>query len=603
MREGITLRENQKAIITQTKELVTKGHKKIIIKAPTGAGKTIIQEALQTEFKNVLITTPRINLTHQTALERKGWGIIQGKTRKPTQGNVTVATLQTILNLIKKNKFNFGHYGAIFIDECHINATKKMGDLIEKCINASMVVIGFTATPFKANGNPIEIWVDAQHGTPKLWQGYEPYFKHGYLVPPIVKQVGKVDRSLLHSTNLDYTEESQLEAIADSQIDIVSTLLKYRRGATLVVCVNIEHAEAIYLDLINRGEKAIITHSKNDVEVSEAVAKLKNGDIDFGISIGTMHTGTDIPNLQTIALARLTKSKPLLDQLAGRGARCWEDKKNFLFLDFFGTCKEIGLPFEKPLPSDTKESKSRKKKCPECNAENSYVLVDVEENDYEIIETHVCTSCNNEEVKIKSFMVETCEHCQTVQRVKNILSMNSKAVFKCSHCGEYTALAELTPAEMVVTFANRDQAVKRISEFSKDKLKDTPELLERFLVSFGLFAKYAQLDHLSAIMDYVGDFKAKYSINSIEKVIGRMDGFYSEYKGKKSFWVDKMFEIFGECNYEIVAFMEANISEDTNKYRVVSRLKAWKIKNKISDTKKYITLLKRYFTYLEKERA
>ena len=597
----ITLRKNQEAIISQTKELIAKGHKKIIIKAPTGAGKTIIQEALQTEFKNVLITTPRINLTHQTALERKGWGIIQGNFRKPTQDNVTVATLQTILNLIKKNKFNFSYYGAIFIDECHINATKKMGELIKKCISNGMVVIGFTATPFKANGDPIEIWQDAKQGTPKLWQSYEPYFKEGYLVPPIVKQVGKVDRSLLHSTNLDYTEESQLEAIADSQIDVVSTLLRYRRGATLIVAVNIEHAEAIYQDLINRGERAIITHSKNNVEVSEAVAKLKNGEIDFGVSIGTMHTGTDIPNLKTIALARLTKSKPLLDQLSGRGARCHGDKKNFLFLDFFGTCKEIGLPFEEPLPNDTKESKSRKKKCKECNAENSYVLIDVEENDYEIVETHVCTSCNNEEVKIKSFMVETCEHCQTVQRVNNILSMNSKAVFKCSHCGEYTELAELTPAEMVVTFANRDQAVKRISGYAKDKLKDNEELLERFLVSFGLFAKYAQLDHLSAIMDYVGDFKAKYSIGSIEKVISRMDGFYSSYRGRQSFFIDKMFEIFGECNYEVVDFIESNHLAEKNKYRIVGRLKAWRGKNKISDTKKYKTLLKRYFTYLEKE--
>jgi len=603
MRKGITLRENQKAIISQTKEMIANGHKKIIIKAPTGAGKTIIQEFLQQEFENVLITTPRINLTHQTAKERKGWGVIQGSKRIQTTGNVTVATLQTIMNLVKKNKFNFSYYGAIFIDECHINATKKMGKLIKKCIEHDIVVIGFTATPFKANGEPIEIWQDAQQGTQKLWQGYEPYFKYGYLVPPIVKQVGKVDRSLLHSTSLDYTEESQLEAIADSQIDVVTTLLKYRRGATLIVCVNIEHAEAVYQDLINRGEKAIITHSKNDVEVSEAVKRLKSGEVDFGVSIGTMHTGTDIPNLETIALVRLTKSKPLLDQLAGRGARCWQDKKNFLFLDFFGTCKEIGLPFEEPLPSDTKESKSRKKRCKECNAENSYVLVDVEENDYEIIETHVCTSCNNEEVKIKSFMVETCEHCQTVQRVKNILSMNSKAVFKCSHCGEYTALADLTPAEMVVTFASREQAVKRISEYAKDKLKDNPELLERFLVSFGLFAKYAQLDHLSAIMDYVGDFKAKYSISSIEKVIGRMDGFYSTYKGKQSFFIDKMFEIFGECNYEIVEFIESYPRAELIRHRIISRLKSWKEKNNISDTKKYITLLKRYFTYLEKERG
>ena len=620
MREGIILRENQKAIITQTKELIAMGHKKIIIKAPTGAGKTIIQEELQSVFKNVLITTPRINLTHQTALERKGWGIIQGNFRKPTHGNVTVGTLQTILNLIKKDKFNFAYYGAIFIDECHINATKKMGDLIKKCIGYGMVVIGFTATPFKANGDSIEIWQDAQHGTPKLWQGYEPYFKHGYLVPPIVKQVGKVDRSILHATNLDYTEESQLEAIADSQIDVVSTLLKYRRGATLIVCVNIEHAEAIYQDLISRGERAIITHSKNDVEVSEAVALLKNGSIDFGVSIGTMHTGTDIPNLETIALARLTKSKPLLDQLAGRGARCWLDKRNFLFLDMFGTCTEIGLPFEPLLPTEKKESKSRKKKCKECGAENSYILVDIEENDYEIIETHKCKECGNEDVKIKSFMVESCEHCHTVQRVGNILSFNSKAVFKCSHCGEYTELAELTPAEMVVTFANREQAIRRISEFAKEKLSNNQELLERFLISFGLFAKYAQLDHLSAIMDYVGDFKAKYSIASIEKVIWRMDGFYSTYKGKQSILIDGMFEIYEECNYELEEWAKKEIIKrglplNSTLKGILSRMRekevinrkgekvidGWSVKNPISDTKKYKTIIKRFLGWLEKK--
>ncbi len=602
MRE-ITLRKNQEAVISETKELIAKGYKKIIIKKPTGAGKTIVQEFLQLEFKNVLITTPRINLTHQTAKERKGWGVIQGNKRIATQGNVTVATLQTILRHVKKNKFNFSFYGAVFIDECHILSTNHMQEFVDKCIEHGIVVIGFTATPFKANGEPLEVWADAQQGTPKMWQSYEPYFKEGYLVPPIVKQIGRIDKSILHATSTDYTEESQMEAIADSQIDVVSTLLKYRKGATLIVAVNIEHAEAIYQDLISRGERAVITHSKNNVEVGEAVEKLKNGSVDFGVSIGTMHTGTDIPNLETIVLARLTKSKPLLDQLAGRGARCWGDKKNFLFLDMFGTCKEIGLPFEPLLPTDEKESKSRKKRCKECNAENSYVLVDVEESEYEITETHKCKECGNEEIKIKSFMVETCEHCQTVQRVINILSFNSKAVFKCKSCGRHTTLAELTPAEMVVTFANREQAVKRISEFAKEKLKNNPELLERFLVSFGLFAKYAQLDHLSAIMDYVGDFKARYSIGSIEKVIGRMDGFYSSYRGKNSFFIDKMFEVFGECNYEVVEFIEGYPKAELIRHRIISRLKTWKEKHNISDTKKYISLLKRYFTYLEKERV
>ena len=613
----ITLRENQKATIDQTKKLIYSGNKHIIIKMPTGGGKTITMEFLQKEFKNVIITTPRINLTHQTANERDGWGIIQGNKRVQTNGNVTVATLQTILSLVKKDKFNFNNYGAVFIDECHMNATKAskdkkkkytMGNLIEDLIGHGITVIGFTATPYRHDGKPLDIWEKAKMGTPKEWQSYEPYFEHGYLVQPITKKTGSVNKDLLKlSSTKDYTEESQVEAISESQIDVVETILKYREGLTLIMAVNIEHAEAIHNDLISRGERSIITHSKNNVEVKEAVDALKSGKVDFAVSIGTMHTGTDIPQLETIVQACLTKSRTKRDQFAGRGARCYEGKEYFNYLDLFGSCDELGLPFSEPILEDNEVSdkKNRVPKCKECGCTTPYKLIHIEEEIGSTLKTFKCVECGNEDTKIEHRMVETCEYCNTVQEVKGVLSYKGKAVFKCSHCDEYSYLADLTPSEMIVTFSNRNHAIKQITDFAKIKLKDDKEMLERFLVSFSMFSKYAKLDHLSAIIDFVGDLKAVRKVESINKVIDRMDDFYSSHVGKKYYLIDGMYNVFGDCNYELEDFIQKHLDEKsvnnamTHK-DIVTIMKEWSKKHDIHDTKKYMNLVKRFTTRILK---
>ena len=614
----IKLRKNQEQTIRQTLELVDNGAKQIIIKMPTGGGKTITMEKLQEHFKNVLITTPRINLTHQTALERKGWGVIQGKNRIPTQGNVTVATLQTILNLAKRGKFNFSYYQAVFVDECHMLATPPsknkskrytMGNLVEDLLSHGVTVIGFTATPYDSNGKPLKVWENAKEGTPKEWQSYRPYFKEGYLVPPILKKVGKVNADILKvSSKGDYTEESQLEAISDSQIDVVETILRYREGLTLVMAVNINHAEAIHKDLVSRGQKSIITHSKNNVEVKEAVEALKSGVVDFAVSIGTMHTGTDIPQLNTVVQACLTKSKTKRDQFAGRGARCYKDKTHFLYLDMFGTIDEIGMPFEDIDSTEEAENTKRKRRCEECGSEKPYALVKVEKELGEVIRTFKCVDCGNESVRIQNKMVETCEHCKVVQEVDEVLSFKGKAVFKCSHCNEYSFLADLTPREMVIVWENRQQAVEQIKDFATKKLKDNNGMKDRFISSFSRFSKYAQLGHLSAIMDFVGDLRATYSLTSLTKVIERMDAYTSSFKKKQSYFIDKSYQLFGECNYELEDWLQSYLREkDLNtkptQKAILTRMKAWKLKHPISDTKKYKNLIKRFVSFLVKKRS
>ena len=145
----IKLRDYQESIVNALRSEVEYG-KKILVHAPTGAGKTKISqyiiERIISSGKKCLFTTPRIKLSIQTQ-ESFGFGnLILGLKTQDNGSNCTIASVQSLYSRKVTQHFDF-----IFIDECHFAHGSKYIDYIMETYSNS-VIIGLSATPIDENG-------------------------------------------------------------------------------------------------------------------------------------------------------------------------------------------------------------------------------------------------------------------------------------------------------------------------------------------------------------------------------------------------------------------------------------------------------------------
>src|SRR6476620_1001649 len=114
------LREPQQIVLAKIKQNAKAGHKKILVSAPTGFGKTILsyqicKDAI-TKGNRILFTSHRIGLAEQSRdkFTTLNPSFLQGDSAGYIEDyGLLVATLQTLANTeIKEPKI-------VIIDECH----------------------------------------------------------------------------------------------------------------------------------------------------------------------------------------------------------------------------------------------------------------------------------------------------------------------------------------------------------------------------------------------------------------------------------------------------------------------------------------------------
>lgn len=207
------------------------------------------------------------------------------------------------------------------------------------------VVVGFTGTPrnwsdFKRIGNV----------------NFASLINRGFLAKPIVHPPIRTgvhwtpQRSSAHS---DVAMRSLVELGASDERNrlIVSTYLAGRKeyGQTLVFCCDISHAEVLHAMFAVSGVKSGVVHSQQTSELQLRNRRaFERGELDVMTNVGMLTTGVDIPQLQTIFLARPTTSEVLFAQMIGRGARLAPGKATFGVVDFVDAVPEDGLDLVRP---------------------------------------------------------------------------------------------------------------------------------------------------------------------------------------------------------------------------------------------------------------
>lgn len=349
----ISLRDYQLAGVARLRESI-KQHKRSILVAPTGAGKTrmairIMQGAIEQQNR-VWFIVHRRELCRQTstalweAKVQHGM-IMSGKSRSPALAQV--CTVVTAANYVEKLTQEMRPKIIIF-DECHRSVSQSYTRIIDACPDA--YVIGLTATPQRTDGRGlVQLYNDMVEVQSMAW-----LIKNGYLSPyRLIAPSPCPDLSNVRTVKGDY-DEKQLEQVMDKPTITGDAIKAYREFANgkrcMVFCVSIKHSEhtcAQYNDSGIKAEHIDGTHS--DAQREAVLDRFRNGETLVLCSVQLAIEGLDIPAVEAVQQLRPTQSIIVYLQLIGRGLRVEEGKECLIILD------QVNNWLRHSLPDDERE--------------------------------------------------------------------------------------------------------------------------------------------------------------------------------------------------------------------------------------------------------
>ncbi len=345
--------------------LIIKQNRRFILKAPTGAGKTVLASEIIARFykcKKVVVLCHRLVLLEQLeqALGKKHL------VRKLTVSDTGLAfegyDVLLSTNMRAKDVLADAILKAdlIIIDEAHRVSPNGPGykwflDDFENRGKMSAQLMGLTASPERRTGDQrdqLNLAFDAIIDCANI----DDLISEGVLVQPVYRP------HFVHDLNLDSIDISSGDfpvaslapaIIRSSMIDYA--LWSYHeerphlspKPVSAWFCAGISAAEATLQAIQNSGIKAaIVTAGTPLKERMRLLAAHGNGDIEAMVSVGVLAEGWDNPNCNIIVHLRPTLSKVLWGQSVGRGLRSAPGKEKCVVIDVSSNWSTFG-PVEK----------------------------------------------------------------------------------------------------------------------------------------------------------------------------------------------------------------------------------------------------------------
>lgn len=217
--------DDQADLYEDARNAIRQGHKRILVRAETGSGKTWISTHLihnaNARGNVCAFVVPRKELLHQTAFTFQAFGITNysyiaaGKYYSPNSQNY-LCTMQTLCNRLDHMQPNI-----VIIDEAHFGAAQ-MDKIIQHYSDAGAYVIGLSATPEKTNGKPMGDWYDVMvEGKDLRWLIDNQRLSDYRLFVPHTISVDS-----LRIVNGDYSK-SQADALIDADRAVVGSVVEF----------------------------------------------------------------------------------------------------------------------------------------------------------------------------------------------------------------------------------------------------------------------------------------------------------------------------------------------------------------------------------------
>ena len=370
----MNLREYQTFAIGKLRGAMSTGLRHLILQASCGAGKTIISAEIAKlaieKGKKVLFLVNRRDLVKQTVEKYSQYGlgndigIILAGEEHSLEKPIQCGSLQTYGRRIKLNEHElnpwFHKADLIIYDECHSANAPTYRKIIE--YYNDKYILGLSATPMGAGGAGLgDIFQKIIECVPMA-----ELIENKFLVPAVHYAPSRPDLSGVGIVAGDYNKKQLGERVDKPKLigDLLSNWLRIAGDRkTIIFATNVKHSKHIRDEFIENGIKiSHIDAHTNDDDRTQIYSDFEKGDLQVITNVGVACEGSDLPIASAICIAKPTRVLSRWLQMAGRGARPYPGKKDFLLLDFSGCIDQHGYvddPVEWDL--DAKKPAAKKK--------------------------------------------------------------------------------------------------------------------------------------------------------------------------------------------------------------------------------------------------
>ena len=377
---SIELYEYQNTGVNLLRNAMAKGKKKLVLVAPTGAGKTVIFSYMAmnsiNKGKRVLIVSDRDELLKQSggALEEfnmKPIVISRTNKLKSLNGMLYVGMVETLARRLKEPMYQefVNNLDLIIFDEAHKQSFNKIFPFIT---GKKTFVIGATATPHRdKNMVSMDDFYEHMEEVAKVSQ----LIDLGYLCKP--KSFGvPVDLSGVKMKGDDYDGTALGDMYNETKLfeGVYDNYQKLTPGKkALIFASNIDSSKNLVNDFVEKGLPCRhLDSNMSNKEREEILDWFKSTDNALLSNVGILNTGFDCKTIEVVILYRATKSLPLFLQMVGRGSRTIKGVKDtFYILDFGNNIKTHGFWQQDRVWSLAKKKKKKTdgmapvKECPD----------------------------------------------------------------------------------------------------------------------------------------------------------------------------------------------------------------------------------------------
>lgn len=332
-----------------------------LIIIPTGGGKSLILADIASRLEGpLLVFQPSKEILQQNFAKLQSYGIIDCGCYSASVGRkdinrITFATIGSVMN----NMRDFDCFKNIIVDEAHY-VNSKAGQY-KKFIEAkNRQVVGLTATPYRldkcAGGSMLKFLTRTR---PRIFSKViyccqiGELLSKGFLANLSYYDITSIDlrRVRSNSTGADYDEKSLIaeyersgfyDKLSNTVVKVMQPKSGIPRKGILVFTAFRKESESLVSKLQSLGIKAaIVTCDTPKREREDILQRFKKGEIKVVSNCGTLTTGFDYPELDTVILARPTKSLALFYQMVGRAIRPSEGKIGWV-IDMAGNYSRFG---------------------------------------------------------------------------------------------------------------------------------------------------------------------------------------------------------------------------------------------------------------------